>query len=377
MRLRFRPLLLALIAIPQFAMSQDSKEPATSPTPQIVFDVGFARYVDYSQLGKSWSRLDAATLTDVGLQLAEGERILLRNHPSITSAQVLDMAGRVAVEKNDTATLQRLLTAATNRGDKANEVKYKTLVGSLSANSRAADDETYTSSQLQKGSLPAFENLLHQILVAKLAGDKESLTDIKKGSELLESLTPAQRKKLEGKIDEAGKDSVPNAAVEALRKLSGAVRGDGDRTYTLGIAQSNPPQGQPQYPQQYPPQQYPPQQYPPQQYPPQQYPPQYPQQYPPQGQPRVAVQVIPPSSQKAFSCSGMRYAASYNGAYVQSHGQLGNIVFEPGDVIYNIAGISVNGGTSIDAAVNSAYLSGNRVVTVRDVNTGNVVQLYF
>jgi hypothetical protein len=37
----------------------------------------------------------------------------------------------------------------------------------------------------------------------------------------------------------------------------------------------------------------------------------------------------------------------------------------------------MNPGTSVDAAVNAGYLSGNRSVTVRDRNSGQVLNLFF
>ena len=44
--------------------------------------------------------------TDVGLQLLEGERVLLRPHRKLPGAKVLELAARVATDRHDQPTLE-------------------------------------------------------------------------------------------------------------------------------------------------------------------------------------------------------------------------------------------------------------------------------
>src|SRR4051794_9036967 len=51
--------------------------------PKKLQDAAFDQYVDIQLMAHAVDALDAELLTDVGLQLAEGERILLRPHQGV------------------------------------------------------------------------------------------------------------------------------------------------------------------------------------------------------------------------------------------------------------------------------------------------------
>ena len=81
-------------------------------------DPAFAQHINLLLLGVAWDNQDPALMTDLGLQLAEGERILMRSHKAIRSEQVLELAANLAGDRRDRATLARMAIVAKARGDK-------------------------------------------------------------------------------------------------------------------------------------------------------------------------------------------------------------------------------------------------------------------
>ena len=81
--------------------------------PEEFQDPAFERFVDLHLIGSALADRDAGLLTDAALQLAEGERVLLRSHISGLSAErLLSKAAILAAETHDDTTLQRLAKAA-------------------------------------------------------------------------------------------------------------------------------------------------------------------------------------------------------------------------------------------------------------------------
>lgn len=88
-------------------------EPAPfTHVPEELSDPGFDKYVDYKLLTEASLSLDASGLTDVALQLREGERILLRAHKSLKPAALADAALKVAADRGDAAAIERLAKVA-------------------------------------------------------------------------------------------------------------------------------------------------------------------------------------------------------------------------------------------------------------------------
>src|SRR4051812_1913645 len=83
---------LVLLAGAGVAALAQSGGPATSSNE---VDVGFERYVDPEMLASAWDAKDAELLTDLALQIAEGERILLRPRRGISADQALHVAALV------------------------------------------------------------------------------------------------------------------------------------------------------------------------------------------------------------------------------------------------------------------------------------------
>lgn len=74
-----------------------------TPVPGLedIDDPAFDKHVDILLVGYAWDQLDAGLLTDCALQLAEGERILMRKHKAISSQQLLAIATKVAADNRD------------------------------------------------------------------------------------------------------------------------------------------------------------------------------------------------------------------------------------------------------------------------------------
>jgi hypothetical protein len=97
-------------------------QPVSGGSPQVsaeLVDPGFARYVDLQLVGRALREGDANTLADTALQLAEGERILLRPHRSLKVPELLQAALQLATDDRDMECLDRLAMIAEQRKDEA------------------------------------------------------------------------------------------------------------------------------------------------------------------------------------------------------------------------------------------------------------------
>lgn len=89
------------VSVPQVVVSFELKDSA------------FDRYVDMVAVGVALWKADVVTLTDLILQLAEGERVLMRNHKSGITAQALwKVVLRLVAEKKNAEVLARVARVA-------------------------------------------------------------------------------------------------------------------------------------------------------------------------------------------------------------------------------------------------------------------------
>src|SRR5262249_16162160 len=138
-------------------------------------DPAFDRYVDLAQLGQALDSGNAGLVTDLALQLAEGERVLQRSHKSLSSTRVLKLAIRLAAEKKDTPALDRLRKLVKTRGDKDLEAWFSR-VQTLAAGSRKPGSGWLESvEQLDTETLLMLKSYLDRIRQAKLLGDVAGL----------------------------------------------------------------------------------------------------------------------------------------------------------------------------------------------------------
>jgi hypothetical protein len=191
-------------------------------------DPALDRYLDVELLDRAWSDKNAPLLADVGLQLAEGERVLFRAHQALTADQVLAMATRTAVERRDAKTLARLTKAAESL-NKA-ELRAQTS-GALRLASASRDADPALALPADKTSPEEFllmRDTLERIVDAKVMGDAESLNILIQLAPKMDDLTEAQRKNLV-KTATAARDSLPKDAgidpgAAAINKLLDEAR---------------------------------------------------------------------------------------------------------------------------------------------------------
>jgi hypothetical protein len=166
-------------------------------------------------------------LTDAALQLAEGERVLFRNHKTFTSKAVFEKALAVAADQKDKETLERLAKIAKANGDDTFAAKVAQ-TAKLSAASRAVGS-AYNPVKGDKTDY-YFINTSSLIERARVAGDKKGLAsiadEVKKNQEqigqesadaLLKLVTESQQSIGEVSAEEQ-KSSI------ALEKLAGESR---------------------------------------------------------------------------------------------------------------------------------------------------------
>lgn len=152
--------------------------------PAELHDAAFDKYVDLRLLGDAWARLDAARLVDVAMQLAEGERILLRPHRGVSAADTLKLAAKTAIDLGDSQTLERLQRIAQARNDQA---LAALLASGAKLASASRDGEVTNDEEViihAEGTGPAQYALLHaccrDLKRAKLAGDGKTLQVLEK-----------------------------------------------------------------------------------------------------------------------------------------------------------------------------------------------------
>jgi hypothetical protein len=186
-------------------------------------DPAFDRYLDVDLLERAWGDKNAPLLADIGLQLAEGERVLFRTHEGVTAEQVLAMATRTALERRDSKTLGRLAKAcdALKRTDLAAQAST-----ALRYASGTRDVDPALALSADRTSPEAFvlmRDSLESILDAKVMGDVDSLNIMIQMAPKMAVLPEAQRKHLV-KLATAARDVLPkdgglDPAAQAINKL--------------------------------------------------------------------------------------------------------------------------------------------------------------
>lgn len=205
---------------------------STSVIPVELVDRPFERFVDLKLLGEAYLTRDAALMTDVALQLLEGERVLMRSHLGVKVGTVLDAAITVATDQHDKATLDRLSKVAEKIGDKS--ISERVTASRLLASQTRAEEP---SPPLPDDEMTHEEvtEINHQMQVyerAKALGDVASLKKLqeelkeqagKEGS--LSEFLAKQVAEALSELPDADTDSGSVEALELLKKLSGPARG--------------------------------------------------------------------------------------------------------------------------------------------------------
>ncbi len=234
MKVRSSFSVLAVAASAVFVMRLQGAEPAppVSAAMATIDDPGFKHHLDIEDLQQALNQLDGAALTDLALQLAEGERVLLRKHASnVTPQALLEVAMKLAATAQDGATLARI-------GRAAEQLKLADLqtraaaLAEVAKSSRSADSG---GAALEPGgpneSRVLFDQLKQQIQLAAAVGDRaglelmrselgqQTLLSKEQQSQLLAAVTAALADLSGGGAEPAGSDSGA-----LLRQLAGESR---------------------------------------------------------------------------------------------------------------------------------------------------------
>ena len=197
--------------------------------PSDLFDPAFDQYVDMGLLADAWGQLDPALMTDVALQLAEGERILMRSHKAVSAAQMLRLAAKLAAEKGNKEVLGRIESAAGKFGDKDLAAEAKGSVKLASGSRKAGSDFRVDVDSLTPEQYDKVRGMLLAIQAARVASDKEGLSELVAGVDSLGGLNDQQREHLKSMISSSQKQieasGTPNeSALQAARKLNDVSR---------------------------------------------------------------------------------------------------------------------------------------------------------
>ncbi len=137
--------------------------------PRELADPAFDRYVDLRLLGRAWNTGNAMLMTDAVLELLEGQRILLRPHRAISPRQVLEAAVRVAIEKRDQPSLERLAKLTEQPGDAAWKSKVAAAL-KLGGAARAVNPAlTFSVDEMSPAAYSAIHAFVDQIEMARAA----------------------------------------------------------------------------------------------------------------------------------------------------------------------------------------------------------------
>lgn len=205
------------------AVSRGAEEPASD-----MLDPAYSRYVDLRSIGEALLDGDAAGLTDAALALAEGERVLLRPHNSLTVAEVASAATRLAAEQKDAESLKRLSALAEQRGDKELLASIKT-AEKLAAGSRMpAPEMTISVDEVTPEQFAQIRALVGDAKLARTLGSARSIdswTPERLGN--LPGPLQGQMQKLIADTREAlPEQGATDSQLTALEKLAAAARGD-------------------------------------------------------------------------------------------------------------------------------------------------------
>ena len=183
-----------------FGQTPDAKTPIPN-------DPAFKSFIDLDQVGDALAGLDAARITDCALLLAQGEKVLLREHRGVSSAKLFTVALKVAADNRDEVTLKRLDKAL--RGSDNAELTALLSVSLLQAKTRKVDP--FTNEKVSPESRALHASLSNEISLAKNLNDRPHLEHLQQTVSSMPELTTNHREHLHRQIKDALDSMAPNA----------------------------------------------------------------------------------------------------------------------------------------------------------------------
>jgi hypothetical protein len=214
-----------LLALAAFGCLARGAEGDDDPVPRELTDAGFRRYADLDLLRAALTDRDPALLCDAALQLAEGERVLLRSHKGLPSRKVFLLAVECAADKRDGATLKRLLRGAKAQPDKGLAEVVEVAMKTAGVN-RKVERDLVPPDGMSDEALVGFRGFIEQIKLATSLNDGARLDQLEKQIPGLPQLEERNRSGLRRLIREAKKDlpARPDDGDDLLRKLRDSAR---------------------------------------------------------------------------------------------------------------------------------------------------------
>jgi len=195
---------------------------ALPPAPAPTLDPAFGPQID-ENVARAVHDGDAGLLTDVALQLAEGQRVLLRPHKELPTTGVMRMACRLAAGRGDAASLGRLAKAAQTCGDK--QLGDDIRAAQKTASEARSPQPALLASVLD---MPAetfalYRACLQDIRAARLADDRPLLKTLADALPELPLLSQTQKDCLAGELQGAQPANEQTAEARAQRACTGLL----------------------------------------------------------------------------------------------------------------------------------------------------------
>lgn len=191
-------------------------------------DAAFEHYVSLAFLGTAWECLDPSGIADAALQFAEGERVLHRSHKAIKSADLFQLAIKMAVDRRDTSTLDRLLKYAQKAGDTA-MVQAIVTAQKLAGATRAADPTMQVAvAEVSAADYVRYRGVIGEVKAASYVGDRETLARLADQVKQYAGFSASQKQHLLSLISgtrEGIKSNEPPALANHLDRLMDVSRG--------------------------------------------------------------------------------------------------------------------------------------------------------
>lgn len=210
-----------------FAQEESDSQPVVSILQDATADAAFEKFAKLEDVASAWRSLDSAAMTDSALLFAEAERVLLRSHTAIKASDLFELATRVAIEKGDKASLERLAKAAEKIGDKEKQQLLSVALMS-SGISRNVGHDLKSDNLETVLAVQAFQRELQSAIVAR---DKEQLASLGSGLEevpLSEEHRAALKNAISTATNEIKDDAEADEAAQLLDGLGGVIRPVGE-----------------------------------------------------------------------------------------------------------------------------------------------------
>lgn len=240
-------LLMGTASLAVAEQPAETSQPAASDDGGLaaVSDPVFERYVSMDLLRRAWEERDPQLLTDVALELAEGERILLRSHKAISADQLLQITIHTAARAGDREALKRLREVVQGRSDGLQKQLASALA--LAGKSRANGPAVQVSLDASVEQLEATQALARQIKAAQLRGDRDALQTLLVALEADRSGNQAGVRQLAGvarsALAESGKEGSAHALASRLDRIVAAVGPtDIDLLFEGDVLETTPPE---------------------------------------------------------------------------------------------------------------------------------------